>query len=268
MRGRRVGCRRPVTKLANRSSIIMDECLEFWTTVHYNGGLFTPWTMRPVAKRSSTLHRPLDAMLGTVANVRVLRALTEHGGALAATAIATRARVARQSAWNAVARLSELGIIETFGEPHGTLFRLNAAHPFVASLQALFQSEAQRVERLFETVRAAAKAMKPAPIAIWLYGSVARGEDKPGSDIDLAILSPADHPSAQEMALTDALYPFMGELTSRMSIIGMTRADVRRMKRGGDRIWKEIERDAVPIVGPAPTEALREQRRTKKGPSR
>jgi predicted nucleotidyltransferase len=217
---------------------------------------------------SSSFHRPLDAMLGTVANVRVLRTLTEHGGALAATTIATRARVARQSAWNAIARLSELGIVETFGEPHGTLFRLNAAHPLSPSLRALFQSEAQRVERLFDAIRAAAKAMKPAPIAVWLYGSVARGEDTPASDIDLAILSPTGHTGTQEMALTDALYPFMGELTSRMSIIGMTRADIRRMKRGRDRIWKEIERDAVPILGPAPTEALREQRRTKEGSRR
>lgn len=224
--------------------------------------------MRPVAKRSSTFHRPLDAMFGTVANVRVLRTLTEHGGALAATTIATRARVARQSAWNAIARLSELGIVETFGEPHGTLFRLNPAHPFVPSLRALFESEAQRVERMFEAVRAASRAMKPPPIAVWLYGSVARGEDQPGSDIDLAILSPTGHTSAQEIALTDALDPFMAELTSRMSIIGMTRADIRRMKRGHDRIWKDIERDAVPIVGPAPAEALREQRRAKKGTGR
>ena len=103
--------------------------------------------------------------------------------------------------------------------------------------------------------------MKPVPIAVWLYGSVARGEDEPGSDIDLAILSPTGHTGAQEMALGDALSPFMGELTSRMSIIGMTREDIRRMKRRRERIWKEIQRDAVPIFGPAPAEALREQRR-------
>ena len=214
--------------------------------------------MRPVSQRSSTFHRPLDAMLGAVANVRVLRALIEHGGALAATTIATRARISRQSAWNAIARLNELGVVETFGEPRGTLFRISPAHPLVPALRALFQTEAQRVERLFDAVRTAARAMKPAPIAVWLYGSVARGEDQPASDIDLAILSPAGHTGAQEIALGDALSPFMGELTSRMSIIGMTREDIRRMKRRRDKIWKEIQRDAVPIFGPAPAEALRE----------
>ena len=105
--------------------------------------------MRPVAQRSSTFHRPLDAMLGTVANVRVLRVLAEHGGALAATTIATRARISRQSAWNAIARLSELGVVETFGEPRGTLFRISPAHPLVPAIRALFQTETQRVERLF-----------------------------------------------------------------------------------------------------------------------
>jgi predicted nucleotidyltransferase len=212
--------------------------------------------MRPVSARSSTFHRPLDAILGTVANVRVLRVLTEHGGALGATMIATRARVARQSAWNAIARLSELGIIESFGEPVGTLFRLSPEHPLAPALRALFQTETERVERLFDAIRKAARAMKPAPIAVWLYGSVARGDDRADSDIDLAILSPNGHTGAQEMAFTDALYPFLGELTSRMSIIGMTRTDIRRMKRGRERLWKEIQRDAVPIFGPAPAEAL------------
>jgi DNA-binding transcriptional ArsR family regulator len=213
--------------------------------------------MRPVAKRSSTFSRPLDAMLGTVAGVRVLRALSEHGGPLAATAIAMRARVARQSAWNVISRLTELGIVESFGEPHGTLFRLNAIHPLVPSLRALFQTEAQAVEWLFETVRTAARAMRPAPIAIWLYGSVARGEDRPGSDIDLAILSPTGHASALEMALTDAVAPFVSNPTTRLSMIGMTREDIRRMKRRRERLWKEIQRDAIPIFGPAPAEALR-----------
>lgn len=197
-------------------------------------------------------------MLGTVANVRVLRVLAEHGGALAPTIIAARARVARQSASNAIARLTEIGAVESVGEPRGAMFRLNAEHPLAPALRALFQTEAQRVEQLFDAVRKAARAMKPAPIAIWLYGSVARGDDRPDSDIDLAILSPTGHSSAQEMALTEALYPFLGKLTSRMSIIGMTRADIRRMKRGSDRLWKEMQRDAVPIVGPAPAEALRE----------
>lgn len=214
--------------------------------------------MRPVAQPSSTFHRPLDAMLGTVASVRTLRVLADHGGALAATTIATRARISRQSAWNAIARLIELGVLETFGEPRGTLFRISPSHPLVPALRALFQTEAQRVERLFDAVRAAARGMKPAPIAVWLYGSVARGEDRPGSDIDLAILSPTGHTSAQEMALMDALSPFMGELTSRLSIIGMTREDIRRMKRRRDKIWTEIRRDAVPLFGPAPAEALRE----------
>lgn len=214
--------------------------------------------MRPVATRSSSFHRPLDAMLGTVANVRVLRVLAEHGGALAATTIATRARVARQSAWNVIARLTELGVIESFGDPAGRLFRLNEEHPIVPGLRALFQAEGQRVERLFDAVRKAARGMKPMPIAVWLYGSVARGDDRPDSDIDVAILSPIGHASAQEMALTDALYPFLGELTSRMSIIGMTRTDIRRMKRNRERIWTEIQRDAVPIFGPAPAEALRD----------
>ena len=214
--------------------------------------------MRPVSQPSSTFHRPLDTLLGAVANVRVLRVLADHGSALTPTTLATRARVTRQSAWNAIARLSELGIFETVGQGRGTSYRLNPAHPLVPPLQALFRTEAQRVERLFDAVRTAAGGMKPPPVAVWLFGSVARGEDRPGSDIDLAILSPEGQSSRQEQELVDALVPFMGELTSRMSVIAMTRSDIRRMRKTRDKLWTELERDGVPLFGRAPSEAVRD----------
>lgn len=214
--------------------------------------------MRPVSQPSSTFHRPLDTLLGTVANVRVLRVLADHGGALTPTTLATRARVTRQSAWNAIARLTEIGILETVGQGRATLHGLNSAHPLVPPLQALFRTEAQRVERLFDAVRTAAVGMKPQPVAVWLFGSVARGEDRPGSDIDVAILSPEGQSSRQEQALVDALMPFLGELTSRMSVIAMTRDDIRRMRRRRDKLWAELRRDGVPLFGPAPTAAVRD----------
>ena len=242
----------------NRSSIILDICLVFWTYVHYNSATFRARPMRPVSQRSSTFHRPLDTLLGAVANVRVLRVLADHGGALTPTTLANRARVTRQSAWNAIARLDGLGVLERVGQGRGTSYRLNPAHPFVPPLQALFRTESQRVERLFDAVRTAAGGMKPPPVAVWLFGSVARGEDRPGSDIDVAILSPEGQSSYQQYGMIEALGTFMGELTSHISVIAMTKDDIRRMRRKRDRFWTELKRDGVPLFGPAPAEAVRD----------
>ena len=124
--------------------------------------------------------------------------LAEHGGALSPTTIASRARITRQSAWNALARLRKLNVIEDVGQGRGTSYRLSAQHPLVPGLRALIEMEARRVERLFAAVRETAARMKPKPIAVWLYGSVARSEDRPGSDFDLAILSPDGDSSGAE----------------------------------------------------------------------
>lgn len=214
--------------------------------------------MPPIAKRSSAFQRPLDHLLGTPAGVRVLRVLVEHGGALAPPTIAGRARVTRQSAWNALNRLLQMGVIESVGEGRATSYRLAATHRLAPVLQALFATERQRLERLFATVREAAVRMKPKPIAIWLYGSVARGEDDPNSDIDLAVLSPEGVMSRHERELSEALWPFLGEVANRFSVIAMSPADVRRMKRQKQKLWANIRRDAIPLYGPAPSEAFRD----------
>ena len=214
--------------------------------------------MAPIAKGSSAFQRPLDHLLGTPASVRVLRVLVEHGGALAPPTIASRARVTRQSAWNALNRLLQIGVVEGVGEGRATSYRLAGAHPLVPPLQALFATERQRLERLFATVRDIAVKMKPRPIAIWLYGSVARGEDDPNSDIDLAVLSPEGETSRHELELSDSLWPVLGDVANRLSVIAMSPADVRRMKRQRQKLWANIRRDAIPLYGPAPSEAVRD----------
>lgn len=212
--------------------------------------------MRPVAQPSSTLHRPLDMLLGTVASVRVLRVLIDHGGALTPTTIASRARITRQGAWNALARLRGLDIVADAGQGRAVLYRLNDAHPLAPPLEALFKVEAQRVEKLFSAIRDAAARMKPKPIAVWLYGSVARGEDRPDSDFDVAILSPEGEKSRQEAKLAEALDPFFGELMTALSVIAMSANDLRRLRRTKDKMWTNLKRDAVVLYGLAPAEAL------------
>ena len=50
----------------------------------------------------------------------------------------------------------------------------------------------------------------------------------------------------------------MGELTSRISVIAMTKDDIRRMKRKRDKLWIGLRRDGIPLFGPAPGEAVRD----------
>jgi predicted nucleotidyltransferase len=213
--------------------------------------------MRPPAKAASHFRTPLDMVLGTVANVRVLRALSEHGGALATRTLASRAHLTRQAVLNAILRLRALGLVDEVGQARATSYRLNEAHPLQPALRALFATERERSERLLEEIRATAQSLKPRPIAVWLFGSVARGEDRADSDLDLAILSPEGAASRHEQAMMDALEPFFSEMLTRVSVIGLSPTDLRRIAKNRDKFSSNLRRDAIPVYGPHPDTVLR-----------
>lgn len=57
------------------------------------------------------------------------------------------------------------------------LYRLNRRHALAEPVAELFRAEAARADVLFEGIRSVAERMHPPPVAVWLFGSVARGED-------------------------------------------------------------------------------------------
>lgn len=214
--------------------------------------------MSPAAVRVSALYHPLDEILGTTSGVRVARLLCEHGGELSATTIAARVGIARQSAWTALQRLEALHLVQRVGQGRSGSYRLNRGHPLAAPLETLFAAESRRSDHLFEAARVAAASLQPKPIALWLYGSAARGEDVAGSDFDLALLSAEGMAEEQEHRLAEALCPIFAQSLVRPSIIALDRSDLRKLARERDGLWLTLRRDAVPLYGPAPDQAARD----------
>jgi predicted nucleotidyltransferase len=208
--------------------------------------------MRPPAA-SATL-QPLDYLLGTPALVRVTRVLTGHGRGLAVPDLARRARLALPSTRDAVRRLAAAGFVEVIGAGRTSVCAVRLEHPMAAPIAALFDAERAQGDALLDAVRSAASEQRPAPIALWLYGSVARGEDGPASDIDLAAVFDDDDPTARKSELDDALATAAPARAGQFSIITLTPADAARLARERAPLWREIERDAVVLVGASPAE--------------
>ena len=61
-------------------------------------------------------------------------------------------------------------------------------------------TDAER-EALFADARDVLLAALPGALAIYVYGSFARGEEWPGSDLDLAVLLPYGHEAWDKLAL-------------------------------------------------------------------
>jgi predicted nucleotidyltransferase len=202
----------------------------------------------------------LTVILGTETNVRLLRELSRHGGQLSAPDLVLRTRLAKTSVWAGLISLEETGVVSVAGTGRVRLYSMAAEHPLREILDALFETEERRFGAILEAIREAARRCGPRVVAVWLYGSVARGEDRSGSDVDVAMVADEDAlPSALE-AVRDALHLAGRKLGFKPSVVGLEPSDVARLARERDPWWIEVVRDAVVLLGPRPDALARPPR--------
>jgi predicted nucleotidyltransferase len=213
------------------------------------------------ASAQSAQHYRLTLILGTDANVRVIRELSRHGGLLSSPLIAARSRLARASVWSALGTLEEIGIVHCEGSGKARLYRIDDRHPLAVPLNALFEAEAARYAGIREAVSAVCAAVRPPVLAAWIYGSVARGEDRLGSDLDLAVVAPAADLELAEHAIRGALAISGEELGFVASLAGLGPDDVARLSREADPWWTGVAADALVVLGPRPGELAKQLRR-------
>jgi predicted nucleotidyltransferase len=210
----------------------------------------------PQAKPASGFYHPLDEVLGTLAAVRVLRALTLYGNELSVSAIARQARLTRAGASRAINRLAERGVLRPLGQGGSVLYRLDPEYPLVDAIRLLFVSEAERANRFFAGVRSAIASLDPGPLAVWLFGSVARGEDRSDSDVDLAIVGDPGETRRIADGMREELERMHVDPTVHVSVVSFTIPELRKLKREKPRFWESLNDDAVPLYGPAPAQLL------------
>jgi len=204
---------------------------------------------------------PLTTILGTEANVRVLRELFRHGGQMPAPALTARSGLAKASVWAALAALEATGVVASAGSGRTHLYCVRADHPLAASLGALFEAEDCRFAAIRDTIRAAAIGAGPGVIAVWLYGSVARGDDRPDSDCDIAVVAEPPERARIADAVREALAVPAATLAFVPAVIGLDPADVERLSREHDPWWAGLTADAVVLLGERPDDLAAKVRR-------
>ena len=217
---------------------------------------------RPPHVDQGFLRAPLTALFRSAGAVRVLRALAHHGGLLAVPTLERAAGLTNAGVHRVVRALADTGVVRTEGQGRVTGYRLDPDHPLVPAIAALFAAEDARADRVLDAVRAAAAPHQPE--AVWLFGSAARGEDLPGSDVDIAVVFRAGTPEAALDAVRTGLQPMEDAERVAVSVIGLWPEDVARLS-AGDPLWRALERDAVPLLGPPPSllrPPMRPRRRT------
>jgi predicted nucleotidyltransferase len=199
------------------------------------------------------LSNALEGILGSTAKIRILRALlplTSPVSGREATALAgVRSQSGAQQALN---HLTQLGILREERIRGARLYQINRAHHATETLRTLFEAEAQRVSslRALTSDFLRSQGLQDCVQSVTLFGSAARGDARPGSDLDLLLVT--DTARANDR-VAEAMDDLAGEaartLGLNVSPLVMARARLRERWRAGDPLLQNIHAEGRVLLG-------------------
>lgn len=205
----------------------------------------------------------LDGVLGSTAKVKILRALMPLTSAVSGREAKFLSGVRSQSgAQQALNELSQLGILREERIRGARLYRVNRAHHVTDALVALFASEGKRVSALRDLVskELASKGLIERVQGVILFGSAARGDARPGSDLDLLVVTGTARSKARVTdAMLDAADEAAHTLGVRFSPLVLALPRLRERWRAGDPLLQNIHAEGRTILGSSLAELV-EQR--------
>lgn len=182
---------------------------------------------------------------------RVLGALARTQGELSMRQVAKLAAVSPTQASEVLGRLGKLGVIQRRDVGRSalvTLDRSNAAGQLIERLATLHRD-------VLDQLRGAATDIAPAPAALVVFGSFARGQATPASDVDVLAVRPkgtgADDP--HWVSSLGHWADLTGHITGNpVNLLDVALSDVRPRPKLDGRLWRNIKTDGISLVGPDP----------------
>lgn len=203
-------------------------------------------------EKQSALRFPLTRILGSVANVKTFRELVRHGGELSAPSLCVRTRLSTRAVQLSLRALEDMQVIRSLGSGRTRLYRRRRSHPLSQMFVELFREEESRFEAILGKVREAAETCRSSITAVWIFGSVVRGEDRPGSDLDIALVAVPEKASVVEYQVREALFAAEKDLVFHASIVALDTNDLAQLAAQNDPLWTSLRADAKTILGDSP----------------
>lgn len=162
-------------------------------------------------------------------------------------------RGTRQGLALALDRLVEHGVVDAQAANRGYLYRLNREHVLADAVLSSSRARATILARLED----AARALDPQPTHLSVFGSFARREAGPGSDIDLLFVlpegvEPDDRWDQQLRDLGDRVLAWTG---NRMEYLVFTTEELRDVIARREPVVDSWVKDSVTVLG-VPIESL------------
>lgn len=202
-------------------------------------------------------HHVLDEVLGQRSKVALLRFLVRTRGEYSGRDLARLLDLDHKTCHTALRSLASQGIVHLRHLGTAVVYMLHGDHPVVQEiLEPAFREEAGLVERY---VREAKELSGARAESIILFGSVARREEGPQSDVDLYFVTrdPASTTRARE-ALDTAAVRLAARYGSVPQFMVEDRRTFRRKVIAGDLFHNEVLKTGRVIYGKAFQELLRD----------
>jgi predicted nucleotidyltransferase len=145
----------------------------------------------------------------------------------------------------ALARLAEAGLVSANRVGTTQTWRANRRHLLWPAVEIAVDARV----RLLDEIRK--RVQHSEGLDAYLYGSLARRQSAPDSDIDVLLVFP-DSYSPEQIAdiagdLSDNIAAWTGNAAQMFSV---TRSELRQLVHEGGSIVRSFDSDAIPIVGP------------------
>jgi predicted nucleotidyltransferase len=191
-----------------------------------------------------------------------LRTLIAFGGPLSVVQIARDSGLSERGTRQILDSLVNQQMVKVFGQARSQVFAVDFQHPLSKGLKDLFSCELSRWDSLLQTVRSILQPMEEVAAA-WYYGSVARGEDGPRSDLDIAIVVDKGTVDSVAEAVRQALLQVEDDYFVRCSVVALSPADAKRLSKG-DEWWNTMANAAKTLKGKAPEQYAKTLHRSSK----
>ncbi|MBI4428979.1 MAG: nucleotidyltransferase domain-containing protein [Ignavibacteriales bacterium] len=192
------------------------------------------------------IHHVLDEVFRSWSSVAVLRVLLHTTTGFTGNEVARASGMHPRSAIKALSLLEELGIVRRQRGGRDHLFTLNREHFLVNhALLDLYNSERQFPEVLMTTL---STVLKGSVLSAVLFGSVAKNEETPRSDLDICCIVKSEKQKDGVRQILDAEAPNLyKKFGVKLAPVVFTLDEVRRNAR--KPLMRDISRSGKVITG-------------------
>ena len=198
------------------------------------------------------LTHPLDTLCDSAIKVRILRFLCRKGGEWNGRRVAAEVGLNVATTHRVLRQLREATVLDFRQVGNNFVYSLRDDHELVKHcLRPLFVQETQIAERLVALLREALGGrLRSRIVSAALYGSIARGEERPTSDIDLLVLVASEEGKADARKVLDhigdtVLRAFGNPLAPYLNTV----REAQRKARQGLPLFQEILKSHQLLMG-------------------